>query len=378
MIWLVVAILALFSILMVYSVSESMAFRYKGGNTEYYLFEQIIFISLGLVVTYVCYQLHYMQYARLAPLFLLISIPLLLYTIIFGAELNEATRWITIPLINKTIQPSDFAKLALIIFVARSLSMRQDVIKDFQLTFLPVIIPVILVCALILPKDLSTGALLFITCVLMMFIGRVSLKYIGLILLLGVIVFSIIVIVGTFFPDMVRIGTWVSRVDQFVAPVDPWQVEHSKMAIANGGWFGLGPGNSIQKNFLPNAYSDLIYSIICEEYGLLGGFVILGLYLVLLLRCIKIVTRCPKTFGAILAMGLSLNLVIQALANMAVAVDLIPVTGLSLPLVSKGGTSVLFTCMSLGVILSVSKYVEEAAISRTELETIEERDADSI
>jgi cell division protein FtsW len=378
-IWLIVALLGIFSVLIVYSAVGSHAYRYQGGDTTYFLVRQIVFISLGLVVTYISYQLHYMQYLRFAPMLLLITIPLLIYTLVFGIEQHGASRWFTIPWLNKTFQTSDFAKLALILFVARSLSLKQEVIKDFKSAFLPIIFPIILVCALIAPDDLSTSALLFVTCLLMMFIGRVSMKYIALLLLLGVFVFSIIFLVGKSFPELVRVNTWESRVHSYFNPeADNFQVNESKIAIAKGGWFGVGPGNSLQRNILPYAYADFIFAIICEEYGLTGGLFILGLYLWLLFRCIVMVTRCPKTFGAILAMGLCLNIVINAFTNIAVAVQLVPATGLNLPLVSMGGTSIIFTCISLGVILSVSKYVEQAHYDNLKLAKIEQRDAHSI
>jgi cell division protein FtsW len=228
------------------------------------------------------------------------------------------------------------------------------------------------------PADLSTAALLFLTCLLMMFIGRVSMKYIMLLFLVGAIGMMVIIFIGTVFPDMIRLTTWTSRINEFLYTDGGYQIEQSKIAIANGGWIGVGPGNSFQRNYLPYPYADFIYSIICEEYGVVGGLFILGLYLWLLVRCIGIVTRCPKAFGAILAMGLCLNLVIQAFANIAVSVHLLPVTGLTLPLVSMGGTSILFTCMSLGIILSVSRYVEEAKEFKLELSEIEVRDADSL
>lgn len=366
-IWLIFIVLGIFSILAVYSAAGSMAYKLHDGNTEYYLVQQVIMISLGFAVTYICYLLNYVQYSRLAPLFLMITIPLLCYTIFFGTEINEARRWITIPWINKTFQTSDFAKIALILYVARSLAVRQEFIKDLRSAFIPIIAPVVIVCGLIAPADLSTAGLLFVTCLLMMFIGRVSLKYVGLLILMGVVLAAILVLLGNIFPEFVRLDTWISR----IMGADTYQVEQSKIAIAQGEWFGVGPGNSVQRNFLPYPYADFIYSIICEEYGMIGGFVIIGLYLWLLFRCISIVTRCPKTFGAILAMGLCLNLVIQAFANIAVSVHLVPVTGLTLPLVSMGGTSLIFTCMSIGIILSVSKYVEHAEQERKKLEELE-------
>lgn len=352
-----------------------MAYRYAGGNTEFYLFKQGIFLLAGLGFAYVCYRLHYLHYSRLAPILLAIAVPLLVYTLLWGPEINDARRWINIPWVNQRFQTSDFAKIALIMFVARSLAIRQDFIKDFKSAFLPIILPVVLVCGLIMPADLSTAALLFLTCLLMMFIGRVSLKYVALLVFCGIIVFGALFLIGTIFPEVFRVETWISRVNEFVNSSDSvFQVEQSKIAIANGGLFGMGPGNSMQKNFLPYAYADCIYAIICEEYGVVGGLTILLVYLGLLFRCIKIVTQCPKAFGAILAMGLCLNIVIQAFANIAVSVQLVPVTGLTLPLVSMGGTSVLFTCMSIGVILSVSRYVEEAHKQKLALEKLEAKE----
>lgn len=374
-IWLILGFLGLFSVLAVYSSAGAMAYKYAGGNTEFYMVKQAFFIFLGIGLAYGCYKLHYLHYSRLAPLLLAVAILLLIYTLLFGPEYNDARRWINIPWINQRFQTSDFAKIALIIFVARSLAIKQDFIKDFNSAFLPIILPVVIVCGLIMPADLSTAALLFTTCLLMMFIGRVSLKYVALLMLCGVIVFGALFIVGTVFPEVFRVETWISRVQEYLSTSDgDFQVQQSKIAIANGGLFGMGPGNSMQKNFLPYAYADFIYAIICEEYGIVGGLVIILAYLGLLFRCIKIVTQCPKAFGAILAMGLCLNLVIQAFANIAVSVQLVPVTGLTLPLVSMGGTSVLFTCMSIGVILSVSRYVEEANKQRLALAKLEAKE----
>ncbi len=349
-----------------------MAYQSRGGNTEYYLFRHAVFIGIGVAMAYISYQLHYLQYSKLAPLLLLITIPLLIYTVGFGEAINEARRWLKIPWVDMSFQTSDLAKLALIIYVARSLATKQDYIKNFKGAFLPIIVPVIIVCGLIAPADLSTAALLFLTCLMMMFIGRVSLKYVFLLILSGVVLLSILIILGKVFPDYVRLETWISRFDLYFSSEGGYQVLYSKKAIAEGGLFGMGPGNSIQRNFLPYAYADFIYAIICEEYGLLGGISLLGLYLWLLFRCVTIVTQCPKAFGAILAMGLCLNIVIQAFANIAVSVHLLPATGLTLPLVSMGGTSIIFTCISLGIILSVSRYVDEAKLKKLELDEMEE------
>ena len=239
------------------------------------------------------------------------------------------------------------------------ISARQDYIKDFNSTFVPIIVPVLLICGLIAPADLSTAILLFITSLIMMFIGRVDTRYILLLLFLGVVVFSFLVTIGRFFPDFVRVDTWTSRVSSFVeSPEGGYQIQQAKIAIANGNIFGLGPGNSIQRNFLPSPYADFIYAIICEEYGIFGGFAIILLYLFLFFRVTRLITKSPKAFGAMLVMGLSVSLILQAFTNIAVSLHLVPVTGITLPLVSMGGTSVLFTCISFGMILSVSKYIE--------------------
>ncbi|HMQ05921.1 MAG TPA: FtsW/RodA/SpoVE family cell cycle protein [Saprospiraceae bacterium] len=371
-IWMIVALLSIISVLAVYSSVGSMAYKLRGGNTEYFLIQHMVYVCLGVAAAYLSYQLHYMQYSRLAPLLLILSVPLLLYTLGYGTELNSARRWITIPWIDKSFQTSDFAKLALIIYIARSLAVKQEYIKDFRSAFLPIIVPVIIVCGLIAPADLSTAALLFVTCLMMMFIGRVSLRYVFVLVLAGVLLILFLIVVGKAFPEWVRLETWVSRLNQFMAFDDgAYQVMYSKKAIAEGGFFGLGPGNSVQRNFLPYAYADFIYAIICEEYGLIGGLLLLGLYLGLLFRCVAIVTQCPKAFGAILAMGLCLNIVIQAFANIAVSVHLLPVTGVTLPLVSMGGTSIIFTCISIGIILSVSRYVDEAKEQRLALNEME-------
>jgi cell division protein FtsW len=369
-IWFSVILLCICSLLAVYSAVGQEAYASRGGNTEYYLVKQFVLLSLGLVFMYFSYRFNYMSYSKIAPLLLLISVPLLMFTLGFGTDLNDAKRWIKIPLINQSFQTSDFAKLALIIFISRSIAKKQDVIKDFKSAFVPLIIPVVLVCILIAPADLSTAALLFVTCILMMIIGRVSLKYVILLSLIGIAALSLLVLLGTVFPDFIRVDTWMSRINDFLFNTgDQFQVNQSKIAIANGGVLGVGPGSSMQRNFLPLPYADFIYAVICEEYGLLGAGAIIALYLTLLYRCIKMITRCPKTFGSILAIGLCLSVVIQAFANMAVSVHLLPVTGLTLPLISMGGTSILFTCVSLGIILSVSKYVEE--YSATELKEVE-------
>lgn len=359
-IWAIIALLAIFSLLAVYSSTGTMAYRSYGGNTEALLIKHGVILAAGLFLTYVFHLMHYLRFSKWAPVMMVIVIPLLMYTIAFGVERNDAHRWISIPFTGLTFQTSELAKLALIMYVARAISSKQEYIKDFQEAFLPIIVPVLMICGLIAPANLSTAIILFFTCMMMMFVGRVDLKYIGLLLFLGLVLFSFLYTLGNFFPDIVRVQTWTSRVAAFVdGSQDIEQVNQAKIAIANGKFFGLGPGNSIQIVYL--GYSDFIYSVICEEYGVVGGAVLIGLYVLLFFRTTRLVTKSPKAFGAMLAMGLSILLITQAFVNIAVSVNLVPVTGVTLPMVSYGGTSLLFTCVAFGIILSVSKYIESVS-----------------
>ncbi|HZV43068.1 MAG TPA: FtsW/RodA/SpoVE family cell cycle protein [Saprospiraceae bacterium] len=374
-IWVIVALLCLFSVLAVYSSTGTIAFKYNGGFAEIYMIKHVVIAIVGLFLCYLCYNTHYTVYSKIAPILFIISIPLLLYTMFFGPEINDARRWISIPGIGLSFQTSDIATMGLIMYVARSISMKQDVIKDFKSAFLPLMMPIILVCGLIAPNNLSTAMLLFVTCMTLMFIGRVHLKYIGLLILLGGGFLGGLILIGMVFPDAVRVETWVSRFGEFFNNSDGgYQIQQAKIAIADGGWFGVGPGMSNQRNYLPYSYADFIYAIICEEYGLFGGLIIIFLFLLLFLKCTSMVTRSPKTFGALLAMGLCLNIVIQAFANIAVSVNLVPVTGLTLPLVSKGGTSMLLTCIAFGMILSVSRFIEQSAgdVGKVEIKPLPE------
>ncbi|MEZ4948782.1 MAG: FtsW/RodA/SpoVE family cell cycle protein [Saprospiraceae bacterium] len=364
-IWSIVLVLALISILVVYSATGTLAYKDRGGYTEFFLVKQLFLLGAGLSVMYIIYRMHYMRFNSAAPFLILLAAPMLIYTFFFGADINDAKRWIMVPILNLTFQTSDFAKLALIIYVAREITKKQEYIRDFKRAFSPIIVPVLIICGLIAPSDLSSAAMLFVTCVLMMYVGRVATKYIGLLLILGVFVFTMLLTVGHFFPDYVRVDTWSSRLEQFAGEENGgYQIQQAKIAIANGGVIGRGPGNSMQRNHLPQAYSDFIYSIICEEYGIIGGFLILGIYVLLMFRTIRLVTLSPKAFGAMLAIGLTISLVGQALANIAVNVHLVPVTGLTLPMLSMGGTSVIFTCIAFGMILSVSKYIEDLKVKQ--------------
>ena len=394
-IWGLVVVLSLVSILVVYSATGSLAYKSLGGNTTKLLIRQIEFTVIGLVAIFALHRINYTMFSRIASILYAISIPLLIYTLMYGAKINEGSRWIKLPIIHLTVQTSDFAKLALFMFISRMMSKKQDVIKDFKKGFLPIIIPVFLTCALIMPANLSNALLTGATSLLLMFIGRVSLKHIGLTIIVALIPVIIIISVAVAthksekasvsneeVPTVAekgivfgRFNTWVSRVQDFIYPNEnevPFQVEQAKIAIANGGvFFGLGPGNSRQRNFLPQAYNDFIYAIIIEEYGLIGGAFIVFVYLLFLFRCIRIFRKCPYAFGAFLALGLSFTFIIQAIANMAVSVNLVPVTGVTLPLISMGGSSFFFTCCSIGLILSVARNVEQLegkAPEETEIE----------
>ena len=382
-IWALVLLLVLVSLLVVYSATGSLAYKMYKGNTEVYLFKQITFIGIGFCIIYFAHRVNYTIYSRLAKILFMVSIPLLFYTLLFGVTLNEGSRWIRLPIINLTMQTSDLAKLALFIFLARLLSRKQNKIKDFKKGFLPVFTPVALTCLLIAPANLSTALLLGSSCMLLLFIGRVSGKHLAMVIGLALIpvVFLILAAVIRHKSSsneetvavhkekssrlFARVDTWIGRVENFIYGSkagdddDHYQANQAKIAIARGNVLGKGPGNGEARNFLPQAYNDYIFATLIEEYGLLGGAFILFIYLVFLYRSIRLFKKCPFAFGAFLALGLSFTLVLQALANMAVNVGLFPVTGVTLPLVSMGGSSFLFTCLSIGIILSVARNVEQ-------------------
>jgi cell division protein FtsW len=382
-IWALVLLLVLTSLLVVYSATGSLAYKMYKGNTEVYLFKQITFIAIGFLIIYFAHMVNYTIYSRIAKILFLVCIPLLLYTLLFGVTLNEGSRWIRLPIINMTMQTSDLAKLSLFMFLARLLSRKQGKIKDFKKGFLPVVMPVAVTCMLIAPANLSTALLLGASCMLLLFIGRVSAKH--LLLVIGIALIPVVFLVMAAVIRhkssgeetataatarekssrvFARVDTWIGRVENFVygskdADDDHYQVNQAKIAIARGGFIGRGPGNGEARNFLPQAYNDYIYATLIEEYGLAGGIFIIFIYLVFLFRSIRLFKKCPYAFGAFLALGLSFTLVLQAMANMAVNVNLFPVTGVTLPLVSMGGSSFLFTCLSIGIILSVARNVEQ-------------------
>ncbi len=377
-IWAIVALLTLASLMLVYSSTGSLAFKSDKSN-ESFLLKQLFYNGLGIAFIYFLHRVKYTVFARIAKICFLISIPLMVYTLFFGVRLNEASRWIKLPVINVTFQSSDFAKLALFMFLSLQLSKKQADIKDFKKGFLQILWPVVLICALIAPANLSTSLLVFATSVLLMFIGRVSLKHIALLVGAGLIAGGLMLSLAVSYYDKTtkkqkelpaflqisRVPTWIGRVQSFIYGKDNlnsdklYQVNQAKIAVAKGGWTGRGAGKSQQRDYLPHCYSDFIFAIIIEEYGFIGAAVVLFLYLAFLFRCIRVFQRCPFAFGAFLSLALSFTLVIQALANAGVAVGLFPNTGVTLPLVSMGGSSILFTCMSIGIILSVARNVEK-------------------
>lgn len=356
-IWLIVILLSVWSLLAVYSATGTLAYK-KGIGSEQFLIKHLVMIVGGIALMYFSHLLDYRYYAGISKVLMVITIPLLAYTLLFGASVNEASRWVTIPIINQTFQTSDLAKLALITFLARTLSKKQENIKDVKKAFLPIMAAVCAVFVLIALANLSTALMLFGVSILLLIMGRISIKQISIVCLAGVVLLGAVMMLGP------RRKTYISRIDTFIHPekADPdkaFQANQAKIAIATGGIFGKGPGNSTQRNFLPHPYSDFVFALIIEEYGMVGGVGLVLLYLLFLYRCVLIVTDSPKAFGALLAAGLSFSLTIQAFANMAVAVGLGPVTGVPLPLVSMGGTSILFTSVAFGIILSVSRDIEE-------------------
>ncbi len=350
-IWLVIFGLATFSILGVYSATGTLSFKAfsEGREADNYLFKHLITIFTALGAVWVAHRLDYRYYARLSRLALLVAVPLLLFTWLFGVSVNEANRWITIPLIGRTFQPSDFAKLALISNVASMLSKRQGKVEDFENTILPILIWIGLICGLIGLANISNSILLFVTCFLLMFIGRIPTKQLAMLFAVGVIAIGMAMLLGQ------RFGTAQSRMTQFFGNEAVFQAEQANIAISTGGFMGKGPGNSDQRNFLPNPFSDFIYAIIVEEYGAVGGILLLCLYLTLLYRGVMVVAGSHQAFGGILSAGLTFSLVLQAFLNMGVAVGILPITGVPLPMVSMGGTSLLFTGLAFGIILSVSR-----------------------
>ena len=349
-IWWIVLYLSIMSILVVYSATGTKAFKELDGNTEAFLIKHGLLLLIGIACTYFAHKINYVHYAQLSKFGLWLSIPLLLWAYWKGETLNDANRWVTIPLINQTFQPSDLAKLALISNLAAMLAKRQRFMDNPAVLF-NLILWIAIICSLIILSNTSTALLLAATCFLLMYIGRVPVRYLGYMIVACLLFGGIALAYGQ------RLGTAVSRVSMFTrSDTIPFQVEQSYIALANGGVTGQGPGNSHQRNTLPNPFSDFIYAIIVEEYGLLlGGIPVVLAYLWFLWRGLKTLQKATRPFGGLLSAGLTFSIVFQAFASICVAVGLAPVTGQPLPLLSMGGTSLIFTGLAVGIILSVSR-----------------------
>ncbi len=363
-IWMCVFALSLLGILAVYSATGSLAFSKQGGNTEFYFMRHTGFLVVSLAVMYLFHLIDYRYFSKLSLVLLGLSVVLLVVTLFVGSDINEAKRVLPIPGLGLTFQTSDMAKLFLVMYIARYLAKSQDEVDNIK-TFYRIMAVICVVVLLIAPENLSPALVLFSTCMLLLFIGRINIKYLAMIFFAGVITltvffYTLVNITPGGWADGTRIGTWKKRVETYIDKDSEgsFQTQQAKIAVATGGFFGKGPGGSTQRNFLPHPYSDFIYAIIIEEYGLMGGVFTIFIFLLLLYRCIRIVIKTPKAFGALLAVGLCFSMVIQAFVNMGVATSLLPVTGLTIPLVSMGGTSMLFTSIAFGVILSVSRTVD--------------------
>lgn len=360
-IWAVLVAMTIFSLLAVYSSTGMLAWRYQGGNTSYYFIKHSTVLLAGLLIVFLVHLVPYKLFSRISQILIILAVPVLILTLVFGANINQATRSLKIPIIGLTIQTFDFAKLALIMYLARMLSLNQEDVNKNINSFLWLIGPVIVICGLIIPANLSTALMLFAACFIIMFIGRVKFKYLATFGGISIACLSIVIIIALNSDWEGRWETGKNRILSFLHKDtgDNYQVNQSKIAIVSGGIIKVRPGKSIQRNYLPYPYSDFIYAIIIEEYGLVGGIIVMFLYLYLLFRAGVIVRKSTRTFPAFLAMGITVLIVMQAMINMAVAVNIFPVTGQPLPMISMGGTSVLFTCVSLGVILSVSRGINQ-------------------
>jgi cell division protein FtsW len=363
-IWMVTFFLSIISLLAVYSAISTLAYK-NNGNNFFFLLKHLFMIAIGFVVMYRVHKLPLRVFSRFSALLIFVAAGLLAWALLFGKNLNSADRWISIPFTGLTFQPSDFAKIVLIVYVSRLLYQKREVLDDFKKGVLPILIPIGVICGLILPANFSTAALLGFVCVLLMYMAGVPFKHIGKLMLIGVGFIGLIVIVGELGPKGLigRYETWKHRLINYGDEDNSgnYQVDIAKYAIYEGGLVPKGPGTGSSRNFLPHPYSDMIYPFIIEEYGsLFGGIGLVLLYLILLFRSVRFAGKCPKPFGTLVAVGLSMMLVIQAIVNMGVAVSLLPTTGQPLPLVSMGGTSIVFTCLSIGILIAVSRTVFNA------------------
>ncbi|WP_281336511.1 FtsW/RodA/SpoVE family cell cycle protein [Flavobacterium eburneipallidum] len=369
-IWSFVALLALFSFMPVFSASSNLAYIGRGtGNTISYLLKHLAHIIIGFFIIYGVHKVPYHYYKVISKIGLPVVWLLLAYTLIKGTVIAgaNASRWIQVPFIGITFQTSTLAFIVLMMYVARYLSKKREVEDTFQESFIQLWIPVFITLGMILPANFSTAALMFSMVLMLTFVGNYSIKYIGYILGMGIAALALFVLLSKAFPDarfFSRVNTWSSRIENFTTDKpgeDDYQIEKAKIAIASGGIYGLGPGKSVQKHFLPQSSSDFIYAIIVEEWGLIGGLGVLLMYLLLFFRFIIAAHKANSLFGKLLVVGVGFPIIFQAMINMAVAVELLPVTGQTLPFISSGGTSIWMVSVSLGIIINVTKKEEEIA-----------------
>lgn len=372
-IWAIVFLLALISFLPVYSASTNLVYVIGKGSTLGYLIKHLGHLFLGFVIIYFVHKVPYHYFRALSIFGIPIVIVLLLYTLMQGTTMGgaNASRWIQIPFVGIGFQTSTFAFMVLMVYVARYLAKIEDKAVTFKESFLELWLPVFGVLILILPANFSTTALIFTMVCMVVYIGYYPIKYLLFIIGLGVVALTFFILIAKAFPDAMpnRVKTWEKRIERFTSDTeneDVYQIEKAKIAIASGGIKGLGPGKSVQKNFLPQSSSDFIFAIIVEEYGMIGAFGIMFLYLLLFVRFIINAHKATTLFGKLLIVGLGFPIIFQALVNMSVAVELLPVTGQTLPLISAGGTSIWMTCASIGIILSVTKKEEEIALDLEE------------
>ena len=378
-IWGVIVLLSFFSILAVYSSTGTRAYKKMGGNTTYYLVRHGVILGAAIFIIYLVHLIPYRYYFQLSRLFLGISVVLLVFTLISGVRMNEASRWLTLPGLGFTIQTSDLAKMSLVMYLSRMLSLKQNETGNVKDILLSMGIPLYLVVMLIAPANLSTALILFVVSLVLMFVARIKMKVLLSLVGLGIAGGALILLVALATGQKGRILTWQNRIENYISgdenDEDNYQVEQARIAVATGGLFGKKPGKSTQRNFLPHPYSDFIYAIIIEEYGLLFGAIpIMLAYLILLYRAGVIVKRSKRTFPAFLTVGMTLLIVTQAFVNMGVSVTLFPVTGQTLPLVSMGGSSMLFTAFELGIILNVSRTLEQQEMNEEDYEGEDESD----
>lgn len=381
-IWAMVALLALISFIPVYSASSNLAYQKHGtGNTLVYLIKHLIHISAGIWIMFQVQRIPYHYFRSISRVMLPIAWVLLAYTMFKGTVIDgaNASRWISVPFVGITFQPSAFAAIILYLFVGRYLSKTEVEDMTFQKSFIELWIPVFITLALILPANFSTTALIFSMVLMLTFVGNYPLRNSAVIVGMGVLAFAFFVLLAKAFPDAFpnRVDTWISRIENFTSDKeemddDDYQIEKAKTAIASGGVYGLGPGKSVQKNFLPQSSSDFIFAIIVEELGLAGAFFIMIIYLILFIRFVIASYKAPTIFGKLVVVGLGFPIIFQAFINMGVAVELLPTTGQTLPLISSGGTSIWMTCAALGIILNVTKKEEEIAQENIEKQQREE------